>query len=233
MLISVVIPSRNSAKTIRKCLDSIACQNFDKHKYEILIALDSCTDDTENVVRAWHEDNTDVVVRMFRCACGSPGGARNVCLDNATGEYVMFVDSDDRLMDDNAMTVLYDAAKGHNAVRVLDHAVSGNMVKYSDRPTIWLYFFARALIGDDRFTEMQLCEDYEFVCRIRAKSGYDETTVDGPLYYYDFDEERMRRRIRDIHSASESRDPKLPPLYVCDGFIPPKARKVLGKWLKG
>lgn len=231
MKISVVIPARNAGGTIVKCLDSIAAQDFDRTEYEALVAFDSCTDNTEQTARAWSALHPDVNVRLFACACGSPGGARNVCLDNATGEYVMFVDADDRLINPSAMSILYGAAQGHNAVRVTDHEVRGSMVKFSERLTIWLHFFSRALIGSDRFTDMQLCEDYEFVKRIREKPGYDEAIVSVPLYFYEYDDKRMKERIRTVKAASAEREAKgLPPLYVCDGFIPEGAKKALAKW---
>ena len=231
MKISVVIPARNAGETIVKCLDSIAAQDFDRTEYEALVAFDSCTDNTEQVARAWSALHPDVNVRFFACACGSPGGARNVCLDNATGEYVMFVDADDRLTDASAMSILYGAAQGHNAVRVTDHEVRGRMVKFSERPTIWLHFFSRALIGSDRFTDMQLCEDYEFVKRIREKAGYDEAIVSVPLYFYEYDDKRMKDRIRRVVAESRQREAQgLSPLYVSDGFIPEGAKRAMAKW---
>lgn len=231
MKISVVIPARNAGETIVKCLDSIAAQDFDRTEYEALVAFDSCTDNTEQTARAWSALHPDVNVRFFACACGSPGGARNVCLDNATGEYVMFVDADDRLINPSAMSILYGAAQGHNAVRVTDHEVRGSMVKFSERPTIWLHFFSRALIGADRFTDMQLCEDYEFVKRIREKAGYDEAIVSVPLYFYEYDDKRMKDRIRSVVAESRQREAQgLSPLYVSDGFIPEGAKRAMAKW---
>lgn len=116
-------------------------------------------------------------------------------LDNALGEFILFVDGDDRLMNDSAMTILYNAAQGHNAVRMTDHGLSGGTVKFSKRLTMWLHFFSRELIGSDRFTDMLLNEDFEFVRRIRNKPGYNEATVDVPLYFYNYDRARMIARI--------------------------------------
>ena len=226
MKISVIIPVRDLGGEIVKCLDSISVQDMDKAEYEVLVIFDACTDNSERVVKAWQALHTDVNMRLFYCECRCPGGARNVGLDNAAGEYVMFVDGDDTLMNLSAMTILYYAVQGHNAVRVTDHGVKGQMVKYTERLTLWLHFFARELIGDDRFTDMLLCEDYEFVKRIRKKAGYNEAIVTTPLYYYNYDHGRMKERIGSVVAASKEREAQgLPPLYVCDGFIPAGAKR--------
>ena len=228
---SIIIPIRDLGKKLVRCLDSIAVQDFAKSDYEVLCVFDSCTDDSEKTVQMWHTLHRDVCLRLFRCDCKCPGGARNVGLDNAVGDYIMFVDGDDWLMYTSAMTILYDAVQGHNAVRVMDHGVRGNMVKYSERLTIWLHFFSRALIGDDRFSDMLLCEDYEFVKRIRNKPEYDEAIVTTPLYFYEYDDVRMKNRIKTVVAASKERAAQgLPRLYVSDGFIPEGARKALEKW---
>ena len=220
MKISVIIPVYNLESEITQCLDSIAMQDFDRSEYEIIVVLDSCTDNSAEVVRGWREEHGDINLNIFYAQCRTPGGARNVGLDMAEGEYIMFVDGDDYLINDHAMTMLYDAVQGHNAVRVMDHEMSGNHVKFSQRLTLWLHFFSRELIGEERFTDMLLNEDYEFVKRIRSKPEYDEAQIWEPLYFYNFDEERMINRIREVvRTASERRDRGLPPLYVGDEFV--------------
>lgn len=231
MKISVIIPVRNLGYQTVKCLDSINMQDFPKTEYEVIVIFDSCTDNSASVVDGWHNLHPNVNLRTFTTQCGSPGGARNVGLDNATGEYVMFVDGDDYLMKSSAMTILNNAAQGHNAVRVMDHGVSGTMVKFSERLTLWLHFFARDLIGDERFTDLLLCEDYEFVKRIRNKPNYNEAIVTTALYFYNYDNDRMVARINNVRALSKEREKQgLPPLCVSDEFIPESARAVRAKW---
>ena len=221
MKISVIIPIRDLGNQTIHCLDSIALQDLDKSEYEILAIFDSCTDNSEIMVRNWHALHSDINLRIFRCECKCPGGARNVGLDNAVGEYIMFIDGDDWLINRSAMSILLNAVIGHNAVRVTDHEVSGHMVKFSKRLTIWLHFFSRELIGNERFTDLLLCEDYEFVKRIRSKPIYDEALVNVPLYYYNYDSKRMTMRINNVIALSKERVKHgLHPLYINDEFIP-------------
>ena len=143
----------------------------------------------------------------------------------------MFVDGDDWLMSSSAMSILYSSVQGHNAVRVMDHGVRGHMIKFSDRLTIWLHFFARNLIGSERFTNMLLCEDYEFVKRIRSKPNYDEVMVDTPLYFYEYDNERMKNRIKTVVCKSVEREKQgLSPLCICDEFKPKEALWKMKQW---
>lgn len=221
MRISVIIPAHDLGSGILKCLDSIAAQDLDRSEYEVWIVLDSCTDDTEQVINDWHATCQDINIRTIQASCGSPGGARNVGLDNAVGEFIMFIDGDDYLVHNSAMTILLNAAQGHNAVRMTDHEISGRKLKFSKRLTIWLHFFARSLIGSDRFTDMILNEDFEFVKRIRNKPEYDEAIVNVPLYHYNYDSERMVERIFKALELSRERVAQgLPPVYVSDEFVP-------------
>ena len=216
--ISVIIPVHNLENEIIRCLESIADQDFDMAEYEILTILDSCTDNSEDIIRTWHSEHSDLTLNIFYAQCRTPGGARNVGLDMAEGEYIMFVDGDDYLINDHAMTMLYNAVQGHNAVRVMDHETN-NRVKFSQRLTLWLHFFSRELIGEERFTDMRLNEDFEFVKRIRSKPEYDEIQVFEPLYFYDYDEERMIQRILNVlRESAERKQQGLSPLYVDDEY---------------
>ena len=220
MKITVIIPVHNLECQITQCLDSVAAQDFDKSEYEVLVVLDSCTDNSENVIRLWHDEHLDINLTMFYAQCQTPGGARNVGIDMAEGEYLLFIDGDDHLINDSAMGILYTAVQGHNAVRVMDHEMSVEHVKFSQRLTLWLHFFSRELIGMERFTNMLLNEDFEFVKRIRSKPEYDEVQIFEPLYFYNYDEKRMIQRILYVVRASAGRVQKgLPPLFVGDEFV--------------
>ena len=184
MKVSIIIPIYNLGNQVVKCLNSIAEQDFERSEYEIIVVLDSCTDNSEDVVRSWHSQYADINLNIFYAQCRTPGGARNVGLNMAQGEYIMFVDGDDYLINRSAITILYNTIQGHNSVRVMDHDSNGVHVKFSNRLTLWLHFFSRDLIGDDRFTDMQLNEDYEFVKRIRNKPEYEVGNKSSTYYVY-------------------------------------------------
>ena len=101
------------------------------------------------------------------------------------------------------------------------------MLFRSDRLTVWLHFFSRELIGQERFTDLILCEDYEFVKRITLKPEYDAATVDVPLYHYNYDDERMTARIFEAFKLTRERKAKgLSPAFVLDDFTPKRSGDV-------
>jgi glycosyltransferase involved in cell wall biosynthesis len=88
MLFSVVIPTFNRAGHLRQALDSVFAQTFGD--YEVIVVDDGSTDDTEKVAN--HYGNR---IQLFRQSNQGPGAARNLGIQEARGEFVAFLDSDD------------------------------------------------------------------------------------------------------------------------------------------
>lgn len=87
-MISVVIPSYNSANTIERCLESLARQTY-AGDYEIIL-VDSSSDGTPQIVRKKYPET-----RMISFAVRTdPGKARNAGILEARGEIIAFIDSD-------------------------------------------------------------------------------------------------------------------------------------------
>lgn len=226
MKISVIIPIHNLEKEISNCLYSLYNQDFEKSEYEILLVLDSISDNTESVINKWAEAHRDLNIKLLYTNCRSAGGARNFGLDNATGQYIAFVDGDDYLINNSALTLLYNAIQGFNAVRVMTHIVNDQRGNFSERLTLWLHFFSKELIGETRFREeLMINEDYEFVKRVRDKAEYNENQINTPIYFYNYDFERMADRIVKVLQISrERKEQGLPPVYVFDEFKPQKRK---------
>lgn len=93
-LISFCIPMHNSEKYISDCIKSIEFCTSDSDNYEILIYDDASTDNSISVV-----ENLSKTNRNIKLINGNPNQgvsiARNSLINNATGEYIWFVDSDD------------------------------------------------------------------------------------------------------------------------------------------
>ena len=91
MRYSVIIPVYNAKETLRRCLDSLVGQQFSN--YELLLINDGSTDGSDTICREYA--NTYSCVRYFAKENGGVSSARNLGLEQAEGEYILFVDSDD------------------------------------------------------------------------------------------------------------------------------------------
>lgn len=101
MLISIIIPTFNSGKTIKRCIDSIVEQTF--HDWELLVMDGVSTDDTLTVVRPYNDPR----IRMYSEPDKGIYDAMNKGILEARGEWLYFLGSDDYLHDE---TVLEDVA---------------------------------------------------------------------------------------------------------------------------
>lgn len=85
-LVSVVIPAYNACNTIGRCLKSLAEQTFGQD-YEVIVVDDGSTDETSKIVK-------ETGVNYFRVDKGGPAKARNLGIEKAKGEIVLFTDAD-------------------------------------------------------------------------------------------------------------------------------------------
>lgn len=92
---SIIIPTYNSSKFISRCLKSLDNQTVDKTMFEVLIIDDASSDDTVEVLRNY---KSELNIRIFQLEKnGGPGIARNKGIEEAIGEWILFVDSDDSI----------------------------------------------------------------------------------------------------------------------------------------
>lgn len=91
--LSVIVPTYNVEKYIRRCLESLYFQDIDHSLYEIIIVNDGSTDQSLNIVEEltakWKN------IKIISQDNAGLSEARNSGLQSAQGEYIWFVDSDD------------------------------------------------------------------------------------------------------------------------------------------
>ncbi|NTX09357.1 glycosyltransferase family 2 protein [Myxococcus sp. CA051A] len=85
---SVVIPTYNRARLLERTLASVFAQ--EERDFEVLVVDDGSQDDTLEVLARLGEQ-----VRVLQQSNAGPGAARNLGIQAARGEYVVFLDSDD------------------------------------------------------------------------------------------------------------------------------------------
>ena len=100
--VSVVIPFFNPKKTIQKSIESVVRQSLDE--VQIVLIDDGSTDDTNQIVDEYEANDNAVIIHQTNKGVSC---ARNVGIEEATGKYIFFLDSDDYLEPD-ALQIMYE-----------------------------------------------------------------------------------------------------------------------------
>ncbi len=108
--ISVIIPVYNRQAFIEECVGSVSAQSYTD--LEILLVDDGSTDNSRQICRQLTK--TDQRIKLIESDHLGVSGARNVALDNATGEFIFFLDSDD-VIHPMLLETLVTGIEKHNA----------------------------------------------------------------------------------------------------------------------
>jgi glycosyltransferase involved in cell wall biosynthesis len=115
MKISIVVPTFNQAEYIEDCLESAYNQTLQAH--EIIVVNDGSTDDTKEIAERFMFKEFPLIdspVRVINQVNKGLASARNTGIMNATGDYILFLDSDD-ILEENAIERFTQEAKLTNA----------------------------------------------------------------------------------------------------------------------
>lgn len=181
--ISIIVPVYNAEKYLNRCVDSILSQTFED--FEILLIDDGSKDKSGAICDEYaKKDNR---VRVFHKENGGVSSARNVGLDEACGEWICFVDSDDFLnnyflaswqlefhVDLEIQGYWQVFNNGQCKEEVLMEDISGNDIKaiisilskYRNVGYLWCRCFQYEIIDKNkiRFNEFfKIQEDEEFI----------------------------------------------------------------------
>lgn len=94
--ISIVVPIYNTEMYLRECLDSVLKQNF--IEYEIICINDGSTDGSLGILSEYQ--TRDARIKVITTENRGLSAARNTGVENAQGEYICYLDSDDMLAED-------------------------------------------------------------------------------------------------------------------------------------
>lgn len=108
--ISIIIPVYNVEKYLRQCLQSVSEQTF--KDFEAIIIDNNSPDNSAAIIQEFVDKHPNF--KTFKKIGGGLGGARNEGIKHATGEYLVFLDSDDWITPD-ALQSLYNAVSNDNA----------------------------------------------------------------------------------------------------------------------
>lgn len=186
--ISIIIPAYNVEKYIARCLDSLVHQTL--RDIEVIVINDGSTDSTGAVIDSYVEQYP-AIVRSFTVPNGGAAEARNYGLQQVTGEFIGFVDSDDYVQP-NMFELLYRAAMekqadivccdycrvmskkinnksfGNARIReedAFDRSIYDTTLLFDEVPYLWNKIFKASIIQDNHITfhkELRIYEDLVF-----------------------------------------------------------------------
>jgi len=150
--ITVGVCVRNGASTIIEAIQSIIAQDFPHDLMEVIFVDDGSQDSTPSIIQDV-ASKIDIPTKVFHTPWKGLGHARNIIVDNATGEYVLWVDADMILSSNYATKIVkfmdqhpkVGIAKGHltlepakNALATMEtHSrAAGKMVNYNSEKTL-------------------------------------------------------------------------------------------------
>ena len=124
--VSVIIPVYNVEKYLESCLDSVLTQTLPPSELEIICVNDGSTDSSPQILARCAAAHAHI--RIIHQSNGGLSAARNAGLDAASGEYIYFLDSDDRLIRDDALEALYVRAVALD----LDELRFNSQIRFAD-----------------------------------------------------------------------------------------------------
>lgn len=103
MKLSLVLPIYNVEKYISKCLDSIYSQSLNEKDFEVIAIIDGSPDNSIDIVNEHSKLHSNLVV--IDKENGGVSSARNRGIEVAKGDYIMFIDPDDILIQGSLKSV--------------------------------------------------------------------------------------------------------------------------------
>lgn len=199
-MISIIVPVYNTADYLRECVDSIFRQSYTD--WELILVDDGSTDGSGAICDACASQ--DVRIRVAHVCNGGQARARNTGLDMCTGEYIMFVDSDDMLCDDALESLMSHIAQadivsmaytrdlgklgGSEPYSVVMHSpvalVRDLLYQRRIEPSVCGKLYRREVFEGLRFVDGMYYEDLEIFPRILFACRKDVAISSRPIYYY-------------------------------------------------
>lgn len=157
--ISIVIPVYNNGSYIKKCIQSIFSQTF--QKYELIIVNDGSTDNTLEILYELLPTPNNIILITQKNQGVS--GARNTGIQYATGKYITFIDSDDYISSNYLATLIEATHDG-----IFDWVLSGTSYIQENNEIRTL------ALNEDIWEQQELKSKYHYIDYM--------TSIHGKLY---------------------------------------------------
>lgn len=176
---SIIIPNYNNAKWLEKCLSSVLNQTY--KNYEIIFIDDMSTDNSLEIANRMLQEHKILKVPYKKYN----GGTRNIGILEATGDYILCIDSDDWLKNENVLKEINDNLDDEDVMFLgFDLYKDGKEGLFPYTPNyenlyqaftndvcaVWTKVIKTSLLKDTLFPESTLAEDRVHHYRICEKA---------------------------------------------------------------
>ena len=180
--IDIILPNYNSSKFVIKTISSIFKQTYKNWK---LIIVDDFSDTkTKNILKKISKRKNIKV--FFLNKNHGAGFCRNLAIKKSNSPYVAFIDSDDIWQKDKLKKQISFMKKNNFLFSYTDYKTFGEKKREVNNPSKLNYFdflrntsiatstmmIKRNIIGNIKFTNTKICEDFFFKCKLLKKVGY-------------------------------------------------------------
>ncbi|MBO6271633.1 glycosyltransferase [bacterium] len=224
--VSIILPVYNVESYLRQCLDSIIMQTLED--IEIICVNDGSTDNSLEILQEYK--NKDSRIKIINQENRGQGVARNIALENITGDYIGFVDPDDYISP-NMYKTLYETAIKHNCDiveesfyikneirnylkkrknklnlpknKIFNYKVKKNYV-FSPNLAIWNKLYKTSFIkeNDIKFFETKKGEDIIFTIKSRVLAS-KIVYIDNADYYYRIKKDNVPKSYKNTSPIDE------------------------------
>lgn len=161
-MLSIIIPYYNTLKETTKLMEVLEPQL--NENVEVIIVDDGCHE------QALDYYNVNIIHLPFNS--GGASVPRNVGIDNAKGDYIAFIDSDDMITPDYVEEILKKMKKQPDIIYLSWKSQKHNIIMNGKPPkwncSVWCRVFKKDIIGDVRFKSyLKVAEDFIFVRDIK------------------------------------------------------------------
>lgn len=208
-LISVIIPVYNSGDSIKHCLESVCGQTY--QNLEILVVYLASQDNTLQEIKSVSDKRIRIIEQKEKTG---PGGARNLGIDNANGEWIGFMEADDKADADFYEKLLNAAVENNCDIAQGEIILNGDQWTFASDKILSTFtekyssivngasfdkIFKKSLIKEHniRFAENVRWEDNPFIFKAYYYSKIIQ--VKGAIYYYNSESwsTEYARRLKD------------------------------------
>lgn len=185
ILLTIIIPYFNTLEETKRLFDVLEPQLTDE--IEVILIDDGCNEKELDKLKA----------NIIHLPTNSGGASkpRNIGLDNAKGEYVAFIDSDDLVSEDYIETILPKLKT--DIIFISWRSEKHNVVVINKPPkwncSVWSRVYRREIINT-RFDEnLKIAEDWKFNQEFKYESY---THISKQIYYYNIRENSLIRSVK-------------------------------------